>query len=56
MVRVEAGGGPYQFETECFQLGQDPVEGSLIGEKARQDGIAALARAPRDLPRDTVAP
>jgi len=32
----------YQFETECFQLGQDPVEGSLIGEKARQDGVAAL--------------
>jgi hypothetical protein len=32
----------YQFETECFELGEDPEEGSLIGEKARQDGVAAL--------------
>ena len=32
----------YQFETECFELGEDPVEGSLIDEKARQDGVAAL--------------
>jgi hypothetical protein len=32
----------YQFETECFELGEDPVEGSLIGEKAGQDGVTAL--------------
>jgi hypothetical protein len=32
----------YQFETECFELSKHPIEAGLIGEKARQDGVATL--------------
>jgi len=51
MVRVEAGGGLYQFENRVL-VGTGP-ESSLNRRKGRQDGIAALGPGTKGLARDT---